>query len=652
MHPTAGRPAGGGASGHRMNDLPPRRLTVLALVGAAAAAGGAFGSAEAARVVVGERLLLTDVQVLGLLGVGALGGAALAALGTLPLAALPPRPLGRARWLGFVWGLYVLVVAAVGVVWFTDPPPFTEPFPFQGNPAVFAAVCVGIAAVLGVVYQGARGARSVAGAALALATALAVWVYTGVDPVPAPSKPLPAGAPNVLLVTLDTARADRFGAYGNPTVQTRAFDTLAGEGTLFSAASAVAPVTGPSHASMLSGRGPWDHGVLLNGVPVPTDHPLLAELLHDHGWATAAFVSAYVLDGDNGFARGFDVYDDAFAWLPGADALLPARLAAMARRHADPNEVLERRGGETVDRALAWLGSHRGGAYFLWVHLFDAHGPYTPPPPYDTLYYQGDAHDPSNTSMAKVKNVAPYLEKSLEGVTDLAYVLAQYDGEVSYTDAQLARLLAAVDRENTLVVVVGDHGESLGEHDVWFNHGDDVYETSVHVPFAMRWPGRVPVTKVESPVEGTDLAPTVLDLVGVEVPAGMTGQSAVGVMSGKPGRAIAHAMCFDRPANQAARAAGTITGPKYRVASLRGPQSRYVQREVDGTATYFDLAADPLGRVDVAAAIGATSTGAELLSLLRGQADGLLSGASTDRSAVELSAEERARLEALGYMDQ
>ncbi|MFN7145796.1 MAG: hypothetical protein ACK4YP_18620, partial [Myxococcota bacterium] len=96
----------------------------------------------------------------------------------------------------------------------------------------------------------------------------------------------------------------------------------------------------------------------------------------------------------------------------------------------------------------------------------------------------------------------------------------------------------------------------------------------------------------------------------------------------------------------------TITGAKYRVASLRGPTSRYVQREVDGTATYFDLAADPLGRVDVAAAIGATATGAELLSLLRGQADSLLAGASTERSAVELSAEERARLEALGYMDQ
>ncbi len=635
-----------------MNDLPSRRLTAFAHASGAAAAGALFGSAEAARVVVGERLLLGDAQIFGLLGLGALGGGALAVIGALPLAALPPRPLGRARWLGFVWGLYVCVLASVGVAWFTDPPPFTEPFPMQGNVPAFVGVALGIVALLGVVYQGARGARAVAGAALSLAVALAVWVYAAVDPLPAPTRALPAGAPNVLVVTLDTARADRFGAFGNAQVQTRAFDALAAEGALFTAASAVAPVTGPSHASMFTGRGPWDHGVLLNGVPVPADHPLLAELMHDHGWATAAFVSAYVLDGANGFARGFGVYDDEFGWLPGLGTLLPARMYAMARRHADPNEVLERRGSDTVDRALAWLDGRDGGAWFLWVHLFDPHGPYEPPPPYDTLYYQGDAHDPANTSMAPVKNVAPYLERSLEGVTDLSYVLAQYDGEISYTDAQLARLLSAVDAKNTLVAVIGDHGESLGEHDVWFNHGDDVYETSVHVPFALRWPGRVPVTKVASPVEGTDLAPTILDLVGVPVPDGMTGESAVGVMEGRAGRAIAHAMCFDRPANQAARAAGTITGPKYRVAGLRGATSRYVEREVDGTATYYDLTTDPLGLTDVTGGVGATPAGAELLGLLRSQAKALLAGDATERSAVEVSPEERARLEALGYMEQ
>jgi arylsulfatase A-like enzyme len=635
-----------------MNEAPPRRLTAATYLGAAALSGALFGGAEAARVIVGGRLLMSDASVVALLVVGALGGAVLSGASAVVLAALPVRPLGRARWLGFLWGLFVPVLGSIAVPWFTDPPPFTEPFRFQGNVPVFVLLVAGIAGLFLVIYQGARGARRVAGAALALAVGLAAWVTGAARSLPAPSAAPPAGAPNVLLVTLDTTRADRMGAFGNEQVQTKAFDGVAKEGTLFTAASAVAPVTGPSHASMLLGRGPWDHGVLLNGVPLP-DSPMLAEVLHDHGYATGAFVSAYVLDGSLGFARGFEVYDDDFGWLPGGSSLLPARMWAMLRRHADPDEVLERRGGDTVDQALAWLAQRPDGAYFLWVHLFDAHGPYTPPPPYDTLYYQGDEKDPANTSMKQVKNVAPYLLKSLAGVTDLRWVLAQYDGEVSYADSQLARLLAAVDPKNTLVAVIGDHGEALGEHDVWFNHGDDVYETSVHVPFALRWPGRVPAGQtVASPVEGDDLAPTLLDLVGITPPKQMTGKSAVPTLQGGPGRTIAHSFCFDRPANQAARAAGTITGPKYRVAGLRGPSSRYVMREVDQSAAYFDLSSDPSGLQDVSATTAATPEGTELLGLLRGQAEGLFSGDATERSAVELSPEERARLESLGYMEQ
>ena len=632
-----------------MNELPPRRLTGPAIVATAALSGALFGSAEAARVVVGERLLLGDGEVVALLLLGGLGGALLSGACALPLAALPPRPLGRARWLGFLWGLYVPVVASVALAWFTDPAPFTQPFPFQGNPLAFGGVALVLAAAFGVLYQGARGARAVAGAALATAVAFAVWVYAAIDPPPAATRALPAGAPNVLVVTLDTTRADRFGAFGNDKVQTRAFDGLAAGGALFTAASAVAPVTGPSHASMFSGRGPWDHGVLLNGVPLPAD-PLLAELLHDHGYATGAFVSAYVLDGENGFARGFETYDDDFGWLPGVSSLLPARALAMARRHAEPEMVLDRRGADTVDQALAWLDQHPGGAWFLWVHLFDAHGPYTPPPPYDTLYYQGDKADPSNDSMKKVRNVAPYLRESIEGVTDLQYVLAQYDGEVSYDDAQLARLLAAVDTTNTLVAVIADHGESLGEHDVWFNH-EDVYETSLHVPFALRWPGRVPVTRVESPVEGTDLAPTVLDLVGIPVPAGMTGKSVVPAMEGGGGRATAHAMCFDRTANVAARKAGKIDAPKYRTASVRGANSRYVATEVGGKSSYFDLSTDPLGVDNVEPEALATPEGFELMTLLKASTTALFAGDATTRSAIEVSDEEREKLKALGYMD-
>jgi arylsulfatase A-like enzyme len=203
-------------------------------------------------------------------------------------------------------------------------------------------------------------------------------------------------------------------------------------------------------------------------------------------------------------------------------------------------------------------------------------------------------------------------------------------------------------------VVIGDHGESLGEHGVWFNHGDDVYETSVHVPFVMRWPGRVPEgVKVKSPVEGTDLAPTILDLVGLPVPTTMSGRSAAGLAAGhgEP-RTMAHSMCFDRQANQQERAAGRITAPRYRMAGIRGAGSRYVYRELEGTAGYFDLNADPLGVQDVLPTVSQSPEGIQLLDMLSGQARALLGGQATQRSAVDLSEEERARLEALGYLEQ
>lgn len=633
---------------------PPSRSQALASGLLAALGGGVlFGLAEGARVVAGSRLGLDGAAAGTLLAVGGGTAALLGVAAALPLAVLPVRPLGRTRWSGFLAGLLGPVLASAGVTWFSDPPPFTEPWPMQGNPAGFAGIVVLAVGLAFVLYQGARGARAVAGAAIALAIGLGVWVSTAGGALPAPTQALPPGAPNVLVVTLDTTRADRIGAYGNPTVDTRHFDAIAKAGTLWTNASAVAAVTGPSHTSMFSGSGPWDHGVLLNGIPIPTDHALISEVLHDHGWATGAFVSSYVLDGEKGFARGFEVYDDDFGWLKGSSELVAFRLWAMVKRHFNPDEELERRGGDTVDAALAWMKAQKGASY-TWVHLFDAHGPYEPPPPFDTMYYSGDKSDPSNTSMAPVKNVAAYLKKSLEGVTDLAYVLAQYDGEVSYADTQLGRLLEAVDQRNTLVVVIGDHGEQLGEHDVWFNHGDDVYETSVHVPFVMQWPGRVPAgLRLDDPFEGSDLAPTVLEAVGVDRPASMVGQSAAGLLGlgeGR-GRIEARSMCFDREANVAARAQDPSFKPKWRMAGIRGPKSRWVQRETGRGPEFFDLTTDPAGLTDIYAATAATPEGTQLFAHLKAQADGVLSGNATERSAADVGDEERARLEALGYLD-
>jgi arylsulfatase len=487
-----------------------------------------------------------------------------------------------------------------------------------------------------------------------MVTALCGWALLGGEQAGAPTGRPPAGAPNLLVVTLDTTRADRIGAYGAE-VSTPAFDAIAGGGALFLNASAVLAVTGPSHASMFTGSGPWDHGVLLNGVPIPEDRVTLAQVLHANGYNTGAFVSSYVLDGDKGFGRGFQVYDDDFGLLKGGAGLTVIQAWDMARRHLAPDAELERRGGDTVEVALAWMEAQQG-ATFTWVHLFDAHGPYAPPPPFDTRYYAGDARNPANTSMAPVKNVAAYLKRSLEGITDLNWVLAQYDGEISYADSQIARLLAGVDAQNTLVVVIADHGEQLGENNVWFNHGDDVYETSVHVPFALRWPGRVPAgLRVEQPFEGTDLAPTLLEAIGIPRPPSMTGASAAGLVGlGKgDGRQLARSLCFDREANVAGRESGAIDKPKWKMAGIRDRTGRYVERETGGVAEYFDLSADPRGVTDVINLFQQTPDGAALLKLYEKVAkEQVLAGDAAARTSnVELSEEERKKLEALGYLD-
>lgn len=636
-----------------MTPPPPPRAQVLWASSLSAVGGGALvGLAEALRVVLAGRLHLSGGEVAGLCTLGVLTAASLGLLPGLLLGVGPRRPLGRVRWSGLLVGVAAPLVARLSVWWFSDPPPFTDPLPGQGNPLYFLVGLLGVGLLLGIAYQAARGARVVIGATLGVAVALGAWVVSGESgPETATHKP-PPGAPNVLLVTLDTTRADHMGAMGGE-VDTRAFDAIARDGALFRNASAVAAVTGPSHASMLTGAGPWEHGVLLNGVPIPPDRTTVAEVLHDYGWNTGAFVSSYVLDGEKGFSRGFEVYDDDFGWLKGSGDLVFLQLAAMARRHFNPDEELERRAGDTVDAALAWMNKQEG-ATFTWVHLFDAHGPYLPPPPYDTRYYSGDPRDPGNTSMNQVQNVAGYLKKSLAGITDVNWVFAEYSGEIAYADAQMGRLLTGTDPKTTLVIVIGDHGESLGEHGVWFNHGDDVYETSLHVPFAVRWSGHVPAgTEIVKPFEGTDLAPTILDMVGVEAPSGMTGVSVGGLLSAGrgQGRELARSMCFDREANVEARAAGKIDKPKWRMVGIRGQTSRYVQRETGKAPEYYDLTADPKGLDDVLYLVQQTEQGNAQTGYFKEKADELMVGNATERSAMDVGEEERKRLEALGYLD-
>src|SRR5512134_1924616 len=233
---------------------------------------------------------------------------------------------------------------------------------------------------------------------------------------------LAAERPNVVLVTLDTTRADRMGFLGSKAGLTPALDQLASRSLVFEQAYSQAPLTTVSHATILSGTYPQLHKVNDFGVPLPPELPYLPDLLKTAGWRTAAFLGSLVLDARSGLApgfdRGFDVYDAGFRTRRGKEGRY---------------QTIERRGGEVVDRALAWLSRRPEGPFLLWVHLFDPHDPYDAPPPFGRRH----AREP-------------------------------YDGEIAYTDAQVGRLITELSRQKlldgALIAVFADHGESRGEH--------------------------------------------------------------------------------------------------------------------------------------------------------------------------------------------
>jgi arylsulfatase A-like enzyme/Flp pilus assembly protein TadD len=302
-----------------------------------------------------------------------------------------------------------------------------------------------------------------------------------------------------VLVTLDTLRADHVGAYGGD-VATPHLDRLAREGALAEQVCAHVPLTRPSHVSLMSGRLPTETGVRDNVSPAAIpDLPLLAEVLRDAGFATAAFVSSVVVSAASGLDRGFGVYSDDFE--TSAD---------------DPSflNTAQKRGDATLAEALTWIESQRDGSrLFLWLHLFDPHDPYEPPEPYASRY-------PGRP----------------------------YAGEVAWTDELVGRLDAALHRPpggieggdlqtglagDTLLVVTSDHGEGLGEHDEPL-HGFFVYESTLRVPLIVRGPGVVPGTRLAGAAGLVDLYPTILELAGVAPPAGaeLSGRSLAGALRG------------------------------------------------------------------------------------------------------------------------
>ena len=307
---------------------------------------------------------------------------------------------------------------------------------------------------------------------------LNLWVLAAL-----PTFATPANQPNVILITLDTVRADRMGFLGSKLGLTPQLDALARQGIAFERAYSQAPITPVSHATILTGTFPQYHGIRNFGDRLPPSVPFLPDILHAQGYHTGAFVGSIILDPKNGFAsgfeRGFDVYDAGFH-----------RQKTGERREAS----MQRRGDVTLGHVLEWLGQQQGRPFFLWFHLWDAHDPYNPPEPFRSRF-------PG----------------------------APYNGSIAYVDATVGKLLDYLRDQglydNALIAVAADHGESLGDHGE-LTHSIFLYDSTIHVPLLLKLPGnRFAGQRVNATASLVDLAPTLLEALEQKPPPAMQGRS-------------------------------------------------------------------------------------------------------------------------------
>ena len=371
----------------------------------------------------------------------------------------------------------------------------------------------------------------------------------------------------VLLVTTDTHRGDHIGAAGGGvTVETPNLDALAARGVLFEDCFAPTNSTNPSHIALMTATHPRDTGIVVNHRPVASVAWTLAEAYREAGFVTYAALSTKHLGHvGSGLGQGFD----RMSW--------------------PMNKP--RRADATVDVLEEWLDDADGRPLFVWLHVFDAHWPYEPPEDYDRYYYDSDL-DPTQPGDQPRGVEDRYLPDDIKPIQDLAFPRAQYAAEVTYLDEALGRVFDDARFENAVVAVVGDHGEALGEQDVFFDHAE-IYPSTVHVPLIVAWPGAPAGSRVDAPVTHLGLGRTLLDvsgLEGVEFP----GRSLQFVIDGRR---------RDEPRFQlsaSGHAASVQRGDLYLIVTLREHQYKHSRRYMElHQVELYDLSEDPTCMVDL-----------------------------------------------------
>jgi arylsulfatase A-like enzyme/Tfp pilus assembly protein PilF len=427
----------------------------------------------------------------------------------------------------------------------------------------------------------------IAAAALAL-LAVPAWLLVRSLTQPRTFRPGAADL-NVILVTIDTLRADHVSAYGGDRARTPVLDSLAAAGARFDHCIAQTPLTLPSHTGLLSSTYPLFNQVRDNGgFRAPAELRLVSEVLKERGYATAAFIGAFVLHGKWGLNQGFDTYSDHFD---------PGRYGKILLEN-------EKRADEVLGDARQWLEKRGQGRFFVWIHLYDPHSPYDPPAPFDGSTPQ-----------------------------------AAYRGEVEYTDGELGKFLAFLDEkallDRSLIVVAADHGEGLGDHNE-DGHGMFLYETTVHVPLVIRAPRPFQRRAVGETVELVDVAPTILDMLEIPVPKPWQGRSLWPLLDGKPEEA----------------AGGSAYSETYyprfhygwsQLQSFASGKLKYVLAPRD---ELFDLARDPRELLELAGDRRRRDLRGQLMAFVSRASRGALDSAA----GRQLSPEDQRRLAALGYL--
>ncbi|MFN0152673.1 MAG: sulfatase [bacterium] len=501
----------------------------------------------------------------------------------------------------------------------------------------------------------------------ALVCAMCVCVFASACGCARRESAAPAGADarlNILLITIDTLRQDHLACYGHPRVKTPAIDRLAREGELVATAVTAQPKTGPAHASIFTGLSPGTHGIRRNGDILGEEHETLAELARDAGYETAGFIGGYPLTRGFGYAQGFDTYQDRLS-----------HGATSAGEGAGKRENFAR---EVADSAIAWLGARTGAGsgthtranargdrsgappFFAFVHFFDPHAPYEPPPPLDRAYYRGDPRDPRHTSLAGA-DIPNYVRPYLEGITDIEYPIALYDGEITSVDFAIERILAAIEDagllEKTLVVLTADHGESLSEHGYYFCHKDIVYEDNVRVPLIVRRPAAAETTVADVRALNTRIASTtelfafLCDAATSGAAGALPGSSGgnggrgaggvAGAPRGDAGGGVRVVFSEQHIYKSGPRGADTYVASRY---AAQDGAHKFVSN-TDGDAELYRLDEDPRELVNIIARDPAAAEllRASLAEWLRAEA-APANGAALDAEVVET-------LKSLGYVD-